>query len=90
MAVVQDRSRQQTPLALQRMKLNNTEPWALLKRHIACDWTDMDADDRKANIQAVQYGARVLSSYSLSATERVWIITEADRSTTTFLMPFEY
>jgi hypothetical protein len=52
---------------------------------------DRDEEDRRANERALLSGARLLSAYSLPGTgERVWIITEWDRSVTTILLPAEY
>lgn len=62
----------------------------LLRRHLAGDWGDLDAEDRAANYCALLEGARLLSAYVLSTGERVWIITEADRSATTLLLPSDY
>ncbi|MDD7803741.1 hypothetical protein [Ralstonia solanacearum] len=60
-----------------------------LDRHVRGDWGDVPPEDAEANRHAVQNGARILSSYQISG-ERVWIITEADRSVTTLLFPSEY
>jgi hypothetical protein len=59
-------------------------------RHVSGDWGDICAEDRQANADALQYGYRLMSVYELSKTERLWIITEADRSSTTLLLPEEY
>ncbi len=63
---------------------------ALLRRHLAGDWGDLDTEDLDANHRALNDGARLLSAYVLPTGERVWIITEADRSATTFLLPADY
>ena len=47
----------------------------------------MPPEDAEENLSAIEYGNRILSSYYLNATERLWIITEADRSVTTLLLP---
>ena len=60
-----------------------------LKRHVTGDWGDIPQEDAETNRDAVKYGARILSAYDLAG-ERVWIITEADRSSTTLLFPSEY
>lgn len=63
----------------------------LLHRHLSGDWGDVCAEDAQANEEALQTGARLLSAYHLAAPRvKVWIITEADRSVTTFLLPEEY
>ena len=76
--------------ALRKMLVNSIDPYTLLTRHATGDWSEMDADDRKANIEAAASGLRVFSAYRINETERLWIITEADRSVTTFLLPLEY
>ncbi|MDP9440381.1 MAG: hypothetical protein M3P49_16855 [Actinomycetota bacterium] len=61
-----------------------------IQRHLSGDWGEVDAHDRKANDDALKYGTRLLSAYTLPSGVKVWIITEADRSSTTFLLPEEY
>ncbi|QBQ98529.1 hypothetical protein E1956_06800 [Paraburkholderia pallida] len=60
-----------------------------LRRHVCGDWGNVPPDDALANERAVVHGARILSSYEVAG-ERVWVITEADRSVTTLLFPSEY
>ena len=62
---------------------------SLLDRHSAGDWGDVCDEDKQANDEALESGDRILSSYRLSGT-KVWVITEADRSATTILLPEEY
>jgi len=66
-----------------------------LARHVQGDWgDDLDSFDRRQNDTAVQEGYRILSAYTVPVgddeTERIWIITEADRSATSVLLPSEY
>ena len=65
-----------------------------LCRHQSGDWGDLDKHDRQANELALKEGTRILSAYhfQLSADLRIklWVITEADRSSTTILLPEEY
>lgn len=79
-----------TPAALAALLLAKTSPTSLLVRHATGDWGDVDREDGAANDQAVIDGARVLSVYTLGTGETVWIITEADRSVTTILLPSDY
>ncbi len=69
-------------------------PHALLERHVAGDWgEEIDQHDTAVNEAALKTGARLLSAYRVSgkaAPEKVWLITEADRSATTILLPDEY
>ena len=61
----------------------------LLTRHLHCDWGDICDEDWKLNDHAVKNGERLLSSYQVGA-EKVFIITEWDRSVTTILFADEY
>lgn len=79
-----------TPAALRLMLRNGVDPSVLLNRHASGDWSEMDVEDQAANRLAASTGLRVLSAYWVTKTERVWVITEADRSFTTFLLPSEY
>jgi hypothetical protein len=61
-----------------------------LRRHVSGDWGELDEHDRGENDLAVKLGnLRILSAYTTPA-GKIWIITEADRSATTFLLPDEY
>jgi hypothetical protein len=78
--------------------VDSFKPWEVkraLERHLALDWTDMDDEDAAANLRAaMEGGSRVFSAFRVraKADERcdLWIITEADRSSTTILLPEEY
>jgi hypothetical protein len=65
-------------------------PQTFLDRHVAGDWGEVDADDQQANQDALLHGERLLSAYRTSSGVRIWVITEADRSVTTILLPEEY
>ena len=56
-----------------------------LSRHANGDWGEVNDHDRKANEYAMEHGLRVLSAHTLRTGEKIWIITEADRSSTTIL-----
>jgi hypothetical protein len=60
-----------------------------MNRHRAGDWGDMCEEDKASNEDALKYDGRLMSCYRLYDTT-IWIITEADRSTTTVLLPDEY
>ncbi len=68
------------------------DPSLYLRRHIAGDWGELCDEDKHTNQQALSHGDRLFSSYDLSIDEepRLWIITEADRSVTTLLLPSDY
>ena len=78
-----------TPGALKLLLEAGGHPFDLLARHATGDWGELCAFDRRQNEIALREGLRVLSSYEVPA-GRVWIITEADRSITTILLPEEY
>lgn len=79
-----------TPGALKLMQDNDVDPMTLLQRHVRGDWGMICAEDAQANEEALICGARLLSSYLLPGAGVIWIITESDRSVTTFLRPDEY
>jgi len=54
------------------------------------DWGELDEHDRKENEFSLKSGFRILSSYALSNGAKIWVITEADRSSTCLLLPSEY
>ncbi len=72
------------------MERAQANPVHLLARHATGDWGELDAEDRAANGRAVATGERILSAYTLTTGEQLWIITEADRGATTMLLPREY
>jgi hypothetical protein len=65
-------------------------PMEFLARHVAGDWGQVCAADAAENELSVKEGFRILSAYSLRSGTRIWIITEADRSSTCVLLPEEY
>lgn len=62
----------------------------LLERHLSGDWGDTCESDARANEEALRSGNRIISWYQVSKELRIMIITEADRSATTILLPGEY
>jgi hypothetical protein len=61
-----------------------------LRRHVSGDWSELSQQDAAENELSLREGFRVLSSYQTVAGAKLWIITEADRSSTTVLLPSEY
>jgi len=61
-----------------------------LRQHGAGRWGDLSENDRVANDMAVKHGGRILSAYGSTNGIRFWVITEADRSATTVLLPDDY
>jgi hypothetical protein len=78
-----------TPRALKLLMETGGHPFDYLARHATGDWGNLCGFDRRQNEIALREGYRVLSSYEVPA-GRVWVITEADRSVTTILLPEEY
>jgi len=76
-----------TPGALELIE--ELEAFPYLGRHSSGDWGDLCAEDRRENERALRVGARIFSAYETPA-GRVWILTEADRSSTCILLPEEY
>lgn len=62
----------------------------LISRHVRGDWGDLDAEDHRANNDALKHGSRIFSAYLTPENVKIWVITEADRSATTLLLPEEY
>jgi hypothetical protein len=78
-----------TPGAMALLDASGVTPWSLLVRHVSGDWGNVSAEDGLANRLALQYGDRLLSSYEVGG-KKIWLITEADRSSSTLLLPSEY
>lgn len=86
-----------TPGALQVLTSMRLSALRLLARHVRGDWGDLDEHDQEQNKLAVRAGLRVFSAYEVERTidgqvikQKFWVITEADRSSTTVLLPDEY
>ncbi len=79
-----------TPGALDAFVRTGDRIVTFLDRHVHGDWGQVDDGDWRANDQAIKCEARILSAYRLTDGTKIWIITEADRSATTILLPDEY
>lgn len=79
-----------THAALEALAAAGADVVLLLARHARGDWGDLGTQDKRLNDRAVKDGTRLLSAYKLPDGVTVWIITEADRSVTTVLLPNEY
>ena len=71
-------------------KIPELEMFLALARHQNGDWGDMCEEDKLANENALREGGRLFSAYHAADRTKFWIITEADRSVTTVLLPDEY
>ena len=79
-----------TPGALEALAQSGQSPAFFLKRHLRGDWGEVDSEDWQMNDQALVGGSRLLSAYTTLKGVRLWVITEADRSSTCVLRPEEY
>lgn len=79
-----------TPGALAAIERAGQGPLAFLHRHASGDWGIVGEADKAANDRALRRGERILSAYRTATGEKLWVITEHDRSTTTILLPDEY
>jgi hypothetical protein len=79
-----------TPGALTAIGKAGQQPGDFLARHVSGDWGEVPPEDIKENELSVQHGFRLLSAYRTSAGDRLWVITEADRSSTCILLPEEF
>ena len=78
-----------TPGAIETLNESGQDVASLLRRHVSGDWGDLDSEDKQANDDALKCGARIFSAYG-EGDRKLWVITEADRASTTVLRPDEY
>jgi len=79
-----------TPGALSAAEASGDSLLDYIQRHLSGDWGDIDEEDRYSNTYALERNLRLLSAYRLKDGTRIYIITEADRSSTCVLLPEEY
>lgn len=79
-----------TPGANEALSESSEEPFEFLQRHQQGDWGIVCKEDAEENNFSVKKGFRILSAYLTNNKEKIWLITEADRSSTTILLPSEY
>ena len=79
-----------TPGALEALQDAEQDPRQFLIRHVTGDWGDLSDEDKQENEFSVNRELRIFSAYKLPDGSKIWVITEADRSATTILMPDEY
>lgn len=77
------------PTAIEFLNTHPVDIAILIAKHQSGDCGDMSDDDILANLSAIVSGGRIFSSYQIG-TQKIWIITEADRSLTTILLPSDY
>ncbi len=79
-----------TPGVLEALRASGDDILAYLVKHLAGDWGEVGSEDWQANEESLRIGERLLSVYRMSNGTKFWVITERDRSATTFLLPEEY
>ena len=79
-----------TPGAEEALQIAGQTATEFLRRHMSGDWGDLSDEDVKENEFSLREGLRLLSAYQTGKGQKLWIITEADRSATTILLPSEY
>ena len=79
-----------TPGAEEALQIAGQTAIEFLRRHMSCDWGELSEDDIAENELSLKQGFRLLSNYQTGKGQQLWIITEADRSATTVLLPSEY
>src|SRR5258705_12090607 len=79
-----------TPGAQEALEISGETPIQFLRRHISGDWGEISEDDARENELSLTEGFRLLSAYRTIKGQKLWIITEVDRSATTILLPSEY
>ena len=79
-----------TPAALETIEKSGQTAAEFLSRHADGDWLNLCPEDRAANERAIREGLRIMSVYKTQRKNEIWIITEADRSVSTILLPEEY
>jgi hypothetical protein len=79
-----------TPGALNALQQTGEVPFDFLQRHLNGDWGDCDKEDAHSNDVALARGGRIFSVYHLKDDTKIWVITEADHSSTCILLPSEY
>lgn len=80
-----------TPGALIALEKAGQTPLEFLARHVRGDWGELSEEDHKENRFSLECGFQLLSTYRTNAGDtKLWVITEADRSVTTLLLPDEY
>jgi len=79
-----------TPGAEEALMIAGQTEIEFLRRHMSNDWGELSDDDARENELSLKEGFRLLSAYRTAKGQKLWIITEADRSATTILLPDEY
>ena len=79
-----------TPGAEEALMIAGQTELEFLRQHMSCNWGELSEEDIRENELSLEKGFRLLSAYRTAKGQKLWIITEADRSATTILLPSEY
>jgi hypothetical protein len=79
-----------TPPALEALRRTGEDASTFINRHLTGDWGDLSETDKQENDVAIDVPLRILSAYTLKDQTKIWVITEADRSSTCVLLPEDY
>lgn len=79
-----------TPGAEEPLRIAGQTAIEFLRRHMYCDFGELSDNHLRENELSLRKGSRLLSNYRTGKGQQLWIITEADRSATTILLPSEY
>lgn len=79
-----------TPGAIKALEETEQDPLEFFERHQCGDWGEISEEDQKENELSLKNGFRLLSAYRTAHGKKIWIITEANRASTTVLLPEEY
>jgi hypothetical protein len=79
-----------TPGAIEAMQASGQTPDFFLDQHASGNWGIVDEEDWRLNNEAIRQGDRLLSAFVTLRGTKLWVLTEADRSVTTILLPDEY
>ena len=79
-----------TPGAEEALMIAGQTGIEFLRRHMSNDWGELSDEDVRENELSLKEGFRLMSAYRTAKGQKLWIITEADRSSTTILLPDEY
>ena len=79
-----------TPGAIEALEEAGQSAQEFISRHARLEQGELCDDDHKENLFSVDKPLRIFSAFKTAKGDKVWVITEADRSATTILLPEEY
>ena len=79
-----------TPGAIEALEESSQSPQDFINRHVQLEQGELCNEDHRENLFSVDKPLRIFSAFKSARGEKLWVITEADRSATTILLPSEY